>query len=1266
MSDNPVKKSGRGARGLICLALVLSMCLSALPLLTFDTVATPIPATISSPMNITANTDWNSGTCILSANLTVKSPATLKIQNVTIDVVNNWTGHQGGGGGGNKSADQPFVDFTKYFGIKVESGAKLVIFNSTIKGKTKSDTYNIIVAGTVDLRSSTFKNLDYDGIFIDGDNGVDPIITGNTFSSVTDGLYINDTSSNVNNNTFSSVSNVGLFFTNADLTISDNEFTSTQTAISGQSSTCAVDNNDITASNYGVYVYLSDCAFRNFTIQGVGYGNTGIYVDYPDPSYGVYDNEVFHFYTGVLTYGSATISYNHIHDDSAGIQAYNGGGGNKTGGPGTTYVTWNNLTTLMYNGIVINQVNNIVAENNTLTSIGDAWDEGRGFSVGWTSGIVADNTITDIYGAGFELEEGANNVIFANNIISDLKATNQGGKSSATGAVFIAYAGTYTQWDFHPYSFLMDNVAVAFNFDNAGIVNIWDYDLTAKGIGTVNDISIRSEYSASVVSLYDVNYDGYTLEVMPWGGQAEASITEYWTTYFTGLWEHNNGPVDMGSLTVTDKYGQQAFQGDTDGNGFIGPFYLATMSEKKVYNYNNGSQTSELKVFSPYGFLLSKDANGRTYTNQTNVTIKGQTNVSMSLDDVFPFISITSPIDGYLTNQTTIEVTGNTEPLAHVTINNVNAKVDASGNFDATIGLDKDGKNTITVISMDKGKNQFWRAINVTRDTIAPVLGVDFPEQDGIYKNMTLTVTGQTEVGAFLKVQGKNVSIDQNGSWKTDVTYTKEGTNSVTVVSHDLAGNTVFVTRTFTIDITPPTLLVAKPTNNTLTKMTSVDVSGYVEKDAKVTVNGHKIVFDGTTFTTPVELVEGSNLITVTATDAAGNSKTTKVTVVRDSVPPVLTVVNPPDNLRTAKFSIVVNGTTEKGATVKINGIETDNINGTFSDTVFLNEGSNKITVEASDAAGNTVSKTRKVFKEAGGTADPISVISPANGTVIAGTTVTIKGSLNNEGILIVNGKQVTVDTNDNFEYIVALKEGNNVISLSLTDNFGNNYTLKWNLVRDTTPPEITITSPKSSVGQANVLVQGLTEPGSSVMVNGLMVYVSSTGDFTAPVTLNPGDNKIYITAVDKVGNAKTVTRVVKYTPKGGVGGLDAGSAMTLGLMALLIVLVIVIMVLMMVLMSRLGKGGSPKAKSIPEEETEEDEPEDDDVPTLEKEEEAPKAPSKGATAKDAPKGSGTKLAPLHKGLEGSKEAPKDPVAKPLPPPLPQKKSGDVKVEVKK
>jgi hypothetical protein len=242
-----------------------------------------------------------------------------------------------------------------------------------------------------------------------------------------------------------------------------------------------------------------------------------------------------------------------------------------------------------------------------------------------------------------------------------------------------------------------------------------------------------------------------------------------------------------------------------------------------------------------------------------------------------------------------------------------------------------------------------------------------------------------------------------------------------------------------------------------------------------------------------------------------------------------------------------------------------------------------------------------------------------------------------------VNGKQVTVDTNDNFEYDVALVEGNNVITLSLKDNFGNNYTMKWNLVRDTTPPEIVITSPKSSVGQANVLVQGTTEPGASVMVNGLMVYVSATGEFTAPVTLNPGSNKIYITSVDKVGNSKVVTRDVKYEPKGGVAGLEAGSAMTLGLMALLIVLVIIIMVLMVMLMSRIGKGGSPKTTK-PMDDDEAENEEDDDEPTLE-EEAAPKAPTKGATPKAAPKG---------------------PSTKPLPPPLPTKKSSEVKVEVKK
>jgi hypothetical protein len=173
-------------------------------------------------------------------------------------------------------------------------------------------------------------------------------------------------------------------------------------------------------------------------------------------------------------------------------------------------------------------------------------------------------------------------------------------------------------------------------------------------------------------------------------------------------------------------------------------------------------------------------------------------------------------------------------------------------------------------------------------------------------------------------------------------------------------------------------------------------------------------------------------------------------------------------------------------------------------------------------------------------------------------------------------------------------------------------------------------------VDQANVLVRGKTEPNATVTVNGLMVYVSATGEFTAPVALNPGKNKIYITAVDKVGNARTLGVDVNYQPSA-VSSLGAGSAITLGLFALLIILVVVIMVLMVMMMKRMGGRKTGKDTAVDDADNKEMTPEtvedDEPVPQRRTVTAPTKAPSRAPTT--------------------------------LPPPLPPSRPVDVKVEPK-
>lgn len=155
-----------------------------------------------------------------------------------------------------------------------------------------------------------------------------------------------------------------------------------------------------------------------------------------------------------------------------------------------------------------------------------------------------------------------------------------------------------------------------------------------------------------------------------------------------------------------------------------------------------------------------------------------------------------------------------------------------------------------------------------------------------------------------------------------------------------------------------------------------VKLSSVVVKIDGTTVTGatHTAITNGYSFTlTPASaLSDGSHTVTITAQDNDGNAAVQKsVTFKVDTVPPVLTVTAPVDNLETNTAALTVSGTTNDvtsspvTVTVKLNGTDQGAItvasDGTFSKAVTLQDGSNTIVVTATDQAGKSSSVTRTV-----------------------------------------------------------------------------------------------------------------------------------------------------------------------------------------------------------------------------------------------------------------------------------------------------------------
>jgi len=228
-------------------------------------------------------------------------------------------------------------------------------------------------------------------------------------------------------------------------------------------------------------------------------------------------------------------------------------------------------------------------------------------------------------------------------------------------------------------------------------------------------------------------------------------------------------------------------------------------------------------------------------------------------------------------------------------------------------------------------------------------------------------------------------------------TPTTAGTFSVTAKDSDGVLSSAPQSFTWTVataptsDTTLPTITIAGPTSASTysTTSTSTPLNGTAADNVGVTqvtwVNdkgGNGVASGTTNWSVPsIPLVTGTNTITVQARDAAGNLANDVLTVTRSTAPtgdtalPTITITGPTSSssYSTRSQSITVSGTSSDNVGVtRVSWTNTAGGSGTATGTtnwsveIPLQQGTNAITITATDAAGNlgidtlSVSKTGK------------------------------------------------------------------------------------------------------------------------------------------------------------------------------------------------------------------------------------------------------------------------------------------------------------------
>ena len=286
----------------------------------------------------------------------------------------------------------------------------------------------------------------------------------------------------------------------------------------------------------------------------------------------------------------------------------------------------------------------------------------------------------------------------------------------------------------------------------------------------------------------------------------------------------------------------------------------------------------------------------------------------------------------------------------------------ANGSFSVPVLL-SEGLNTLFVNATDRLGNLAYEIKTVVSDTTKPSLLVLSPANLSVSATSVVRVSGVTEFGAFLTVNGFSVAVLPNGTWSVDLALS-DGPQPVVVVAADTVGNTNVVVRMVLVDSDVPQVTLTSPLVP-LTNRSEVVVSGYVSDSnvVAVLVNFVPVPFNATSgyFSTTLPLSGGFNPIVVVAVDAAQHRGVAQTGIFADLDAPVIHVTGPPDGLETNQSTVVVSGIVDDvNATVLANGQQVrPNPDGTWRTTIALLQGANTIVVSAVDAAGNKAREVR-------------------------------------------------------------------------------------------------------------------------------------------------------------------------------------------------------------------------------------------------------------------------------------------------------------------
>jgi hypothetical protein len=458
------------------------------------------------------------------------------------------------------------------------------------------------------------------------------------------------------------------------------------------------------------------------------------------------------------------------------------------------------------------------------------------------------------------------------------------------------------------------------------------------------------------------------------------------------------------------------------------------------------------------------------------------------------------------------------------------------------------------------------------------------------------TISGTGTAGATVEVVASDgdefsdehsTTVAANGTWSIsgiNVSALADGTLTYTVIASGSGGTTDVETITTTKDTVAPNVAITTVTNPVnISNVADTTISGTGTAGATISV----VVSNGGNSTAPQTttvaaggtwsiggintsaLADGTLTYSVTASDTAGNTNTTSMAVVKDTVAPsvaVSMVVPDPINAEN-QDDVTISGTGQAGASISVIVSDADESTSTFTTTVTaggtwsisgidvssLDDGTLTFSVTATDSANNTTTISTTAQKDTviepttiGDVTDPINAADAAtvaiSGTGEAGAAITIVAG---DGENVTDPVMTTVAANGTWAAtidVTSLNDGTITFSVVAIDTAGNEDSAETTAEKDTLT-NVTISEVTDPIGIADAdstAVAGTGEAGATVSV-----VVSDGANSTAPqMAVVAAGGTWTISGIDVSSlNDGTLTYTVTITDLAGNTNVDSDTA---------------------------------------------------------------------------------------------------------------------------